>query len=535
MNNQYRRARLELNDQSSENGSIQTCTSVNNRTRFLSGQSTARKIQNFRIRKYRQKRFQDQKSSLRTSVRSEKIENAKRVKIKRLKIIKIRIGISICLTGVFLAGGFWINQNDQLNDGKVCADIEKDQIVRINDYKPLLEHLDSSGYSFYLSDYLNDRLLIRQVKASEDLMVLAVNRSQEYQKTQMILRNRLQMAASHQKSIHFPWNVKLSVNLKRSENNLSNRFYERQEREVSSQIRRIEKILLQKEQSHLNLFHALESEMNIWMNTEYEKNNSPQRFLQSSDMIQNIEFDFLDQMDQKSEITPGEDRSDSKNISEEMIEEFDQSSLVYGAVSSDQYHSLFEKACPAVYETIDGLEDFLYSSQSLMMPADGYISAGTWAYPQGGLHLGMDLALPLMSELRAPADGVILYASAPVASNNGYLGNTSGYPMGGGNTICMLASTEDGVFAISLCHLSNRLTVAAGSWVRQGELLAYSGNSGNSSGPHTHIEVFRIKGTLQEAADYFVNHQADFSFGCGWSDAATCSQIACRIRPESVF
>lgn len=115
-------------------------------------------------------------------MRSEKIENAKRVKIKRLKIIKIRIGISICLTGVFLAGGFWINQNDQLNDGKVCADIEKDQIVRINDYKPLLEHLDSSGYSFYLSDYLNDRLLIRQVKASEDLMVLAVNRSQEYQK-----------------------------------------------------------------------------------------------------------------------------------------------------------------------------------------------------------------------------------------------------------------------------------------------------------------------------------------------------------------
>lgn len=109
-------------------------------------------------------------------------------------------------------------------------------------------------------------------------------------------------------------------------------------------------------------------------------------------MIQNIEFDFLDQMDQKSEITPGEDRSDSKNISEEMIEEFDQSSLVYGAVSSDQYHSLFEKACPAVYETIDGLEDFLYSSQSLMMPADGYISVGTWAYPQGGLHLGMDLA-----------------------------------------------------------------------------------------------------------------------------------------------
>lgn len=65
--------------------------------------------------------------------------------------------------------------------------------------------------------------------------------------------------------------------------------------------------------------------------------------------------------------------------------------------------------------------------------------------------------------------------------------------------------------------------------------MAHSGNSGNSTGPHTHVEVFELKQDLNSIIDYFRNSGADFSFGCGFNKPATCSDYACRIDPESVM
>lgn len=165
---------------------------------------------------------------------------------------------------------------------------------------------------------------------------------------------------------------------------------------------------------------------------------------------------------------------------------------------------------------------------------NGTISAGTWAYPNGGMHLGLDLAAPLYSPIVAGANGIVLYADAPVDSNCGYLGNYCGWPQGGGNTICMIMAVKDALYGVSLNHLSNQLFVTSGQQFHQGDLLAHSGNSGNSTGPHTHIEVFRLKVSLSEAVAYF-QRGADFSFGCGWRVPASCSSIACRVRPEETF
>lgn len=165
---------------------------------------------------------------------------------------------------------------------------------------------------------------------------------------------------------------------------------------------------------------------------------------------------------------------------------------------------------------------------------NGTISAGTWAYPNGGMHLGLDLAAPLYSPIVAGANGIVLYADAPVDSNCGYLGNYCGWPQGGGNTICMIMAVKDALYGVSLNHLSNQLFVTSGQQFHQGDLLAHSGNSGNSTGPHTHIEVFRLKVSLSEAVAYF-QRGADFSFGCGWQVPASCSSIACRVRPEETF
>lgn len=151
------------------------------------------------------------------------------------------------------------------------------------------------------------------------------------------------------------------------------------------------------------------------------------------------------------------------------------------------------------------------------------------------MHLGLDAAAPLFSNVFAPANGIILYADNPVDSNCGYLGNYCGWPYGGGNTICMIAAVNHQLYAVSFCHLSNQLFVSAGQQVHQGDLIAKSGNSGNSTGPHTHIEVFSISTNLENAIQTFIDSGSDFAFGCGWHQAATCSALACRRRPEEIF
>lgn len=175
-----------------------------------------------------------------------------------------------------------------------------------------------------------------------------------------------------------------------------------------------------------------------------------------------------------------------------------------------------------------------YSDTWILPIVSGTISAGTWAYPGGGLHLGLDIACSMYSNVYAPANGLILYADAPVSSDCGYLGNWVGWPYGGGNTICMICAVQDELYLVSFAHLSNQLRVYPGQQVRQGDILALSGNSGNSTGPHCHVEVFRLNRSLEEVVSYFVQG-ADFSLNNGFERPATCSAYACRIRPESIF
>lgn len=166
---------------------------------------------------------------------------------------------------------------------------------------------------------------------------------------------------------------------------------------------------------------------------------------------------------------------------------------------------------------------------------NGTISARCWAYPDGSLHLGLDIASAMYSDVKAVANGIVLYAHAPVDSNNGYLGNMCGWPNGGGNTICMVVAVNEKLYAITYAHLSNEIYVTSGQQVSQGTVIAKSGNSGNSTGPHTHVEVFELKQDLNDIVDYFRNSGADFTFGCGFDEPATCSSFACRIDPESVM
>lgn len=88
------------------------------------------------------------------------------------------------------------------------------------------------------------------------------------------------------------------------------------------------------------------------------------------------------------------------------------------------------------------------------------------------LHKGIDFGIPVGTPIYAPADGVVDFAS------NGYNG---GYGI-------MLKVEHSFGFKTFYAHL-NKIAVNKGDFVQKGQLIAYSGNTGRSTGPHLHYEI----------------------------------------------
>lgn len=175
------------------------------------------------------------------------------------------------------------------------------------------------------------------------------------------------------------------------------------------------------------------------------------------------------------------------------------------------------------------------------IPTGASISAGAWFYPGGGLHLAVDFAAPVGTNVVAPANGVVIYR-ANNCPTYGYLGNTCGYPgaTGGGNQIYMIVGVNNKSYGILYAHLENGSPTSVGRVVKPGDVVGRVGSSGNSSGPHTHVEVFYLG---NESVNYYAqNWRGNLSFGAGWGNTgyqtrcdATGNRPPCRLNPLNVF
>lgn len=87
-------------------------------------------------------------------------------------------------------------------------------------------------------------------------------------------------------------------------------------------------------------------------------------------------------------------------------------------------------------------------------------------------HPGIDLRAALNTPIYAPANGVVEYAAY---SNNGY-----------GYSVILIHNFG---FKIVYAHMMRKDVVKAGQFVKKGDLLGYTGNTGLSTGPHLHYEV----------------------------------------------
>lgn len=183
---------------------------------------------------------------------------------------------------------------------------------------------------------------------------------------------------------------------------------------------------------------------------------------------------------------------------------------------------------------------FVASSGWIVPVPSADISAGTWAYPGGGFHPGRDFAASVGTPIYAPIGGVIVYANNPIPTYNGFLGNWVGYPAGGGNTIHMIGSVNGTTYAISFFHMAQENFLASpGMAVTQGQQLGAVGHTGNSTGPHCHVEVFNLGSMSVETAVAQFSYSADFAWGCGWrTESTSCDAkgaTPCRERPEKFF
>ncbi len=99
---------------------------------------------------------------------------------------------------------------------------------------------------------------------------------------------------------------------------------------------------------------------------------------------------------------------------------------------------------------------------------------GTGSY----LHSGIDFGATCGTPVYAPADGVVQIAGQTTVVN------------GGGNVLYISHGVVQGNALLTVFYHNSSVIVSAGQSVRQGQLVAYSGNTGNSTGCHAHFETW---------------------------------------------
>jgi murein DD-endopeptidase MepM/ murein hydrolase activator NlpD len=121
------------------------------------------------------------------------------------------------------------------------------------------------------------------------------------------------------------------------------------------------------------------------------------------------------------------------------------------------------------------------SAAGLVWPVHGVLTS-YFGWRWGRMHEGIDLAVPSGTPVVASASGTVIVA--------GWMG---GY----GNLV--VVDHHNGL-ATAYGH-NTYVTVGYGQSVAQGQMIAYSGNTGHSTGPHVHFEV-RVNGTPVDPLGY---------------------------------
>ena len=124
-----------------------------------------------------------------------------------------------------------------------------------------------------------------------------------------------------------------------------------------------------------------------------------------------------------------------------------------------------------------------YAGGAMAWPVLGPVTSeyGMRYHPITGryvMHNGIDIGVAYGTPVHAGADGIVI---------------SSGWNNGGYGYLVMI---DNGSGIVTLYAHNQSLAVSAGTVVSRGQIIAYAGSTGNSTGPHVHFEV-RVKGSPQ--------------------------------------
>ncbi len=110
-----------------------------------------------------------------------------------------------------------------------------------------------------------------------------------------------------------------------------------------------------------------------------------------------------------------------------------------------------------------------------IVPTTGFVSSGFGmrlhpVFKKEYFHSGIDVATPQGTPVKAADDGMVIYS-----------GSWGGY----GKTVIL----DHGAHLTTLYGHLSRLYASTGAFVKKGQIVALSGNTGVSTGPHLHFEV----------------------------------------------
>lgn len=178
------------------------------------------------------------------------------------------------------------------------------------------------------------------------------------------------------------------------------------------------------------------------------------------------------------------------------------SSLEMAAPSIDPGHlAALERNLATLTDRSAKLEEF-YQDQSVLLsstpslwPVRGYLSAGFGNRidpftGQRDFHSGIDISTPTGTKIFAPADGVVITAA----------------PQGAyGNSLVI----DHGYGVVTRYGHLEAYAVKAGQKVRRGDLIAFVGSTGRSTGPHVHYEVW-VRDQAQNPIHFILDEYRSF-------------------------
>jgi murein DD-endopeptidase MepM/ murein hydrolase activator NlpD len=135
------------------------------------------------------------------------------------------------------------------------------------------------------------------------------------------------------------------------------------------------------------------------------------------------------------------------------------------------------------------------ASTPSIWPVRGYLSErfGNRIDPFTGMrdfHPGIDISVPRGTRVAAPADGVVVFC-----------GTKGGY----GNIIAI----DHGYGTVTRYGHLDGFNVRPGQRVKRGDVIGFSGNTGRSTAPHLHYEVW-VHDQMRNPIEYILDEYRSF-------------------------